>query len=77
MPAELGLIQRLHRYRLDNGVDIRDQVAIAVDEWLTREGYQPPRPAAFQDQVLEYVSTYVITYERGNVRNPWSRDHHR
>jgi hypothetical protein len=39
VPAELGLIQRLHRYRLDKGVDIRDQVAIAVDEWLTAEGY--------------------------------------
>lgn len=39
VPADLALIQRLRRYRLDNGVDIRDQVAIAVDEWLTREGY--------------------------------------
>ena len=39
VPADLALIQRLHRYRLDKGVDIRDQVAIAVDEWLTREGY--------------------------------------
>lgn len=39
VPAELALIQRLHRYRLDKGVDIRDQVAIAVDEWLTSEGY--------------------------------------
>jgi hypothetical protein len=25
--------------RLDTGMDIRDQVAIAVDEWLTSEGY--------------------------------------
>src|ERR1039457_3461426 len=39
VPADLALIQRLHRYRLDHGVDIRDQVAIAVDEWLTAEGY--------------------------------------
>jgi hypothetical protein len=39
VPADLALIQRLHRYRLDKGVDIRDQVAIAVDEWLTAEGY--------------------------------------
>lgn len=39
MPAELALLQRLHRYRLDRGVDIRDQVAIAVDEWLTSQGY--------------------------------------
>jgi hypothetical protein len=39
VPADLALIDRLHRYRLDKGVDIRDQVAIAVDEWLTAEGY--------------------------------------
>jgi hypothetical protein len=39
VPADLALLQRLRRYRLDKGVDIRDQVAIAVDEWLTREGY--------------------------------------
>jgi hypothetical protein len=39
VPADLGLLQRLRRYRLDNGMDIRDQVAIAVDEWLTSEGY--------------------------------------
>lgn len=39
VPAELALLQRLHRRRLDTGMDIRDQVAIAVDEWLTGEGY--------------------------------------
>jgi hypothetical protein len=39
VPADLALLQRLRRYRLDNGVDIRDQVAIAVDEWLTSQGY--------------------------------------
>ena len=39
VPAELELIQRLRRYRLDKGVDIRDQVAMAVDAWLTGEGY--------------------------------------
>jgi hypothetical protein len=39
VPAELALLQRLHRRRLDTGMDIRDQVAIAVDEWLTTEGY--------------------------------------
>ena len=39
VPADLALIRRLHAYRLDKGVDIRDQVAIAVDEWLTSEGY--------------------------------------
>jgi hypothetical protein len=39
VPAELDLIRRLHRYRLDNNVDMRDQVAMAVDEWLTRHGY--------------------------------------
>jgi hypothetical protein len=39
VPAELALIQRLHRYRIDHGTDIRDQVAIAVDEWLTSQGY--------------------------------------
>ncbi len=39
VPAQLGLLTRLRRYRLDKGMDIRDQVAIAVDEWLAREGY--------------------------------------
>lgn len=39
VPAELALLQRLHRRRLDTGMDIRDQVAIAVDEWLAAEGY--------------------------------------
>ena len=37
--ADLALVQRLHRCRLDTGMDIRDQVAIAVDEWLTGQGY--------------------------------------
>ncbi len=39
VPAELALLQRLHRRRLDTGMDIRDQVAIAVDEWLAADGY--------------------------------------
>jgi len=39
VPAELALLRRLHRRRLDTGVDLRDQVAIAVDEYLTAEGY--------------------------------------
>ena len=39
MPADLALLHRLRRYRLDTGTDIRDQVAIAVDEWLTSQGY--------------------------------------
>jgi hypothetical protein len=39
VPAELALLRRLHAYRIDKGVDIRDQVAIAIDEWLTAEGY--------------------------------------
>lgn len=39
VPVELQLLQRLHRRRLDTGMDLRDQVAIAVDEWLTAEGY--------------------------------------
>jgi hypothetical protein len=39
VPAELALLQRLHRRRLDTGIDLRDQVAIAVDEYLTSEGY--------------------------------------
>ena len=39
VPAELALLQRLHRRRLDTGMDIRDQVAIAVDERLTADGY--------------------------------------
>ena len=39
VPADLALVQRLHRCRLDTGMDIRDQVAIAVDEWLIGQGY--------------------------------------
>jgi hypothetical protein len=39
VPAELALVERLHRYRLDHGVDIRDQVALALDAWLTGLGY--------------------------------------
>jgi len=39
VPADLALVQRLHRRRIDTGMDIRDQVAIAVDEWLTGQGY--------------------------------------
>jgi hypothetical protein len=39
VPADLALLHRLRRYRLDTGLDIRDQVAIAVDEWLTSQGY--------------------------------------
>ena len=39
VPAELALLHRLHRRRLDTGMDFRDQVAIAVDEWLTSDGY--------------------------------------
>ncbi len=39
VPADLALLHRLRRYRLDTGTDIRDQVAIAVDEWLTSQGY--------------------------------------
>lgn len=39
VPADLDLLHRLRRYRLDTGTDIRDQVAIAVDEWLTSQGY--------------------------------------
>jgi hypothetical protein len=39
VPVDLALLQRLHRRRLDTGIDLRDQVAIAVDEYLTAEGY--------------------------------------
>jgi hypothetical protein len=39
VPAERALVRRLHARRLDTGQDIRDQVAIALDEALTREGY--------------------------------------
>ena len=39
VPADLALLHRLRRYRLDTGTDIRNQVAIAVDEWLTSQGY--------------------------------------
>lgn len=39
VPTDLRLVRRLHSYRLDHGVDIRDQVAVAVDQWLTDRGY--------------------------------------
>src|ERR1017187_7907140 len=39
VPAGLALVRRLHARRIDTGQDIRDQVAIALDEALTREGY--------------------------------------
>jgi len=39
VPTDLALLDRLHRRQLDTGELIRDQVAIAVDEWLTAEGY--------------------------------------
>jgi hypothetical protein len=39
VPTELALLRRLHRRRLDTGIDLRDQVAIAVDEYLTADGY--------------------------------------
>jgi hypothetical protein len=39
VPTELDLVRRLHLYRLDHGLDIRDQVAIAVDQWLESQGY--------------------------------------
>jgi hypothetical protein len=39
VPAELALVRRLHARRIDTGQDIRDQVAIALDEALTRDGY--------------------------------------
>jgi predicted GIY-YIG superfamily endonuclease len=39
VPAELRLMRRLHSYRLDHGVDLRDQVAVAVDQWLHDHGY--------------------------------------
>lgn len=39
VPAELELLHRLRRRQLDTGMLIRDQVAIAVDEALTRDGY--------------------------------------
>jgi hypothetical protein len=39
VPAELELLHRLRAYRLATGQDIRDTAALALDEWLTREGY--------------------------------------
>lgn len=39
VPTELQLLRRLRQYRLDHDVDIRDQVALAVDAWLSGRGY--------------------------------------
>lgn len=39
VPAELQLARRMGYFKLDHGVELRDQVALAVDEWLTARGY--------------------------------------
>lgn len=39
VPTELRLLRRLHTYRLDHGVAIRDQVSLAVDQWLRDRGF--------------------------------------
>jgi hypothetical protein len=39
VPADLALLRRLRAYRADHSMDIRDQVALAVDEWLSGQGY--------------------------------------
>ncbi len=39
VPVELDLHTRSHMYRLREGIDIRDQVALALDAWLKERGY--------------------------------------
>ncbi len=34
VPADLHLRHWMHQYRLDHGIDLRDQLAVAVDQWL-------------------------------------------
>lgn len=38
-PKALQLAKRMGYYKLDNGYELRDQVALAVDAWLTAQGY--------------------------------------
>ena len=38
-PVVLQLRRRMGQYRLDTGMDVRDQVALAIDQWLRSHGY--------------------------------------
>jgi hypothetical protein len=38
-PAVLQLRRRMTLYRLDHGLELRDQVALALDQWLRSQGY--------------------------------------
>lgn len=38
-PVVLDLARRMGYYKLDHGIELRDQVALAVDGWLSSQGY--------------------------------------
>lgn len=38
-PAALQLTRRMGYFKLDQGIELRDQVALAVDAWLRGQGY--------------------------------------
>lgn len=39
VPKALKLPRRMANYRYDHGFDARDQIALALDAWLSRQGY--------------------------------------
>lgn len=39
VPDDLQLHRRGHLYRIEEGIDMRDQVALAYDAWLRERGY--------------------------------------
>lgn len=39
VPEDLNLHRRMHQCRLEQGVDIRDQAALAIDAWLRERGF--------------------------------------
>ncbi|MFZ4249691.1 hypothetical protein ACOZDF_31070 [Streptomyces griseoincarnatus] len=42
VPEDLQLHRRGTLCKLDTGMSLKEQVAAAYDEWLTRKGYQRP-----------------------------------
>lgn len=39
VPEDLQLHRRMHQCRIEQGVDIRDQAALAIDAWLRGQGF--------------------------------------
>lgn len=46
VPAELQLHRRGTLCKLDTGMSLKEQVAVAYDEWLTRKGYDKPEASS-------------------------------